>query len=327
MIRTLSTLRRHRDDDENGRYCRPANRPAWSSRRIIIRSLALSVALGACVWSGFGQNPTSPIVETSVRKVTAADGTPIVFECVGSGPSLLIVHGGSGDRKRWKPLLPLFAEHFTVCAMDRRGHGESVDSGEYSLKKEFGDVIAVAGAMQGQVAVLGHSYGGICAIQAALLSKKISKLVLYEPPIEDLDHTSVADRMEKLTRAGQREEALITFLREVVVVAPSEIEIMRSRPSWIDRVAGIDVQLREIRALIRYRFEPKKARKLKVPTLLITGGSTASPQLKAAIQTLNKTLPYTALLVLDGQGHNAMDNIPREFADAVTKFLLDAKSK
>ena len=58
--------------------------------------------------------------------------------------------------------------------MDRRGHGESVDPGKYSLEKEFKDVVTVVRSMQGQVAVLGHSYGGICAMHAALLSKKIS---------------------------------------------------------------------------------------------------------------------------------------------------------
>jgi len=39
----------------------------------------------------------------------------------GSGPTLLIVHGGLGDRTRWTPLFPLLSSHFTVCAMDRRG--------------------------------------------------------------------------------------------------------------------------------------------------------------------------------------------------------------
>jgi len=126
-----------------------------------------------------------------------------------------------------------------------------------------------------------------------------------------------------MIRAEQRDEALITFLREVVMVSPSEIEMMRTRPSWKDRVAGVGVQLRELRALTLYRFEPKKVKTLKVPTLLITGSRTASPQLKAGIQTLMKTLAHPTLLVLEGEEHNAMDNIPQEFAGAVTKFLLD----
>jgi len=83
-------------------------------------------------------------------------------------------------------------------------------------------------------------------LEAAFLTKKISKLVLYEPPLRDLDHTAVADRMERMIEAGNREEALLTFLREIVMVSPSEIEKMKAWPTWPGRVAVIDIQIREI---------------------------------------------------------------------------------
>src|SRR6266496_2630817 len=88
-------------------------------------------------------------VETrsQVSFIRSKDGTRIAVECLGKGPSLLIVHGGTGDRSRWKPLLPLFASHFTVCAMDRRGHGESEAGSNYSLRKEFEDVAAVVNVL------------------------------------------------------------------------------------------------------------------------------------------------------------------------------------
>jgi hypothetical protein len=37
--------------------------------------------------------------------------------------------------------------------------------------------------------------------EAAFLTNKISKLVLYESPLQDLDHTAVANRMETMIRA------------------------------------------------------------------------------------------------------------------------------
>lgn len=39
-------------------------------------------------------------------EATSRDGTRIACECAGSGPELLIVHGGTGDRHRWTPLFP-----------------------------------------------------------------------------------------------------------------------------------------------------------------------------------------------------------------------------
>lgn len=283
---------------------------------LIVASLSLSPSAPAI---SFSQTATT---SSQVSFVQSKDGTRIAVECEGEGPSLLIVHGGAGDRTRWTPLLPLFASHFTVCAMDRRGHGQSEPGPDYSLTKEFEDVAAVANSRPGPVFVLGHSIGGLCALEAAFLTNKISKLVLYEPPLQDLDHTAVADRMEELIRAGNREQALVTFLREIVMLSPTEIAAMKGQRSWPDRVAGIDIQIREIRATNQYRFDAKRAGTLHVPTLLLTGSKTASPQLKQAINSLMDTLPRRTLVVFEGQEHNAMDQIPQQFAETVTKFLL-----
>jgi pimeloyl-ACP methyl ester carboxylesterase len=262
---------------------------------------------------------------SSISAVVAKDGTAIAVECAGAGPNLVIVHGGTGDRTRWKPLFPLFASHFTVCAMDRRGHGASSDSPDYSLEKEVEDVVAVANSRPGRVFVLGHSYGAVCALEAAFLTDKISKLVLYEPPLQELDDTAVAARMEKMITAGDREQATVTFFQEIVMLSPSEIAAMKARPSWPALVASIQSQLRQIRALAAYRFDSKRMRTLKAPTLLLTGSKTQSPQLKLAIDGLMHSLPNRSLVVFEGQQHNAMDTIPQRFASAVTDFLLDTK--
>lgn len=260
--------------------------------------------------------------KNSTIKVTSKDGTRIIVECAGAGPSLVIIHGGSGDRSRWTPLFPLFVSRFTVCAMDRRGHGASGDSPDYSLQKEAEDVVAVVNSRPGPVFVMGHSYGGVSAVEAAFLTNKISKLVLYEPPLQDLDHTAVAARMERMIRAGDREQALVTFLREIVMISPSEIVKMKERSSWPGRVAAVDPQIREIRALSGYRFDPKRVSTLKIPTLLLTGSRTASPQLKKATGALLESLPNRTLFVFEGQEHNAMDTVPEQFAEAVENFLL-----
>jgi pimeloyl-ACP methyl ester carboxylesterase len=167
-------------------------------------------------------NGESPQAESSVIHVASKDGTSIAVECAGTGPSLVIVHGGIGDRTRWKPLFPLFVPHFTVCAMDRRGYGESGDSSEYTLQKGAEDVEAVVNSRPDPVFVLGHSIGGVNALEAAFLTDKISKLVLYEPPLQDRSHSAVATKMESMIRAGDREQALVTFLQEIVMISPTE---------------------------------------------------------------------------------------------------------
>ena len=207
--------------------------------------------------------------------------------------------------------------------MDRRGHGASGDAPEYSLRKEAEDVAAVVNARSGPVFVLGHSYGGVAALESAFLTDRIAGLVLYEPPLQDLDHSAVADRMERMIQAGHREQALETFLAEVVMISPAEIAAMKGRPSWPGLLASVESSIRQDRALAAYRFDPERIRTLKMPTLLLTGSKTASPQLKLAIRGLQESLPHPTLVVLEGQEHNAMDTAREQFAGVVTKFLLE----
>jgi len=261
-------------------------------------------------------------IRKQFSSIRSKDNTLITYECEGKGPTLLVVHGGTGDHTRWTPLFPLFRSRFTVCAMDRRGHGESEPGSNYSLQKETEDVLAVVNSRPGPAFVLGHSIGGVFALEAALVTNKISKLVLYEPPLQDGDHTLVADQMEKMIKSGKRELALETFLREIVKVSPKEIDIMKTRPGWQNRVASVDIQIREIRALSKYSFDEQRFTTLKTQALLLAGSNTRSPQLKQATELLKKTLPNWVLIEFEGQEHNAMDTIPREFAGVVTKFLL-----
>lgn len=266
-----------------------------------------------------------PEPESSIIRVSSKDGTPLAVECAGAGPSLVLVHGGTGDRSRWTPLFPFFASHFRVCAMDRRAHGASGDSPDYSLQKEAEDVAAVVNSQPGQVFLLGHSLGGVAALEAAFLTNKISKLVLYEPPLQDLDNSAVLVRMERMIQEGDREQALVTFLQEIVMISPSEIVAMKARPSWPGLLASIESSIRQDRALAAYRFDPKRMSTLNVPTLLLTGSETASPQLKQSISGLLGSLPNRSLFVFEGQQHNAMDTIPQQFAEAVGSFLLGTK--
>src|ERR1700720_3937693 len=108
-------------------------------RRQFIQSVLAAYA------ASLNPHALAPLVtgpETSLTTVRSRDGTLIAVECAGAGPSLVIVHGGTGDRTRWTPLFPLFASRFTVSAMDRRGHGASGDSPNYSLQREVEDVAA-----------------------------------------------------------------------------------------------------------------------------------------------------------------------------------------
>src|SRR5208283_2740107 len=102
-----------------------------------------------------------------METVTSSDGTRIAYWREGSGPPLLMAHGGLCDRFAWYFVVPLLARKFTVYTFDRRGRGASGDTPPYAAEREREDIAAILGAIGEPVHLLGHSAGGILALQIA----------------------------------------------------------------------------------------------------------------------------------------------------------------
>jgi pimeloyl-ACP methyl ester carboxylesterase len=211
-----------------------------------------------------------------------------------------------------------------VYAVDRRGRGESEDGPTYAIEREFEDIAAVVDSFSSPVNLLGHSFGGICSLEAARLTRNISRLILYEPPVlpnsTDAIPPRFADELDDLIREGRRDEAIARFF-EVVLKRPAEfVDGLRSDPSWSRRVAAAHTVPREMRIEQLYRFEPERFRGIVVPTLVIEGDQSA-PWLRASTLAVHQALPNSRLVVLPGQGHAAMNWAPELFAETVLQFL------
>lgn len=260
-----------------------------------------------------------------MEKVRSADGTSIAYQRSGNGAPLVLVHGTGGTYSRWAPIVPALERHFTVYAVDRRGRGESGDASAYNIEREFEDIAAVVATFGEQANLFGHSFGGICSLEAALYTQHVSRLVLYEPPIPVADvqiyPDGVIDRLQALLNAGDREGVLTTFMSEVVRMLPHEIELSKSMAAWPARVGTAHTLPRELRAHEGYRFKPSRFKALTIPTLLLVGGE--SPHFfKAAINSLHQTLPNSRVVILPGQQHIAMETAPGLLVREVLAFLL-----
>jgi pimeloyl-ACP methyl ester carboxylesterase len=262
-----------------------------------------------------------------MQTVLSSDGAAIGVWRSGTGPPLLLVHGTTADHTRWTQVLPAFERHFTVYALDRRGRGGSGDAEVYSLEQEGRDVAAVAASIGEPVNLLGHSYGAICSLEAALHGAALRRLVLYEPPIPTGPEATMvpAATREKIATQiadGRREDALLTFFRDVVGVPAGQLETLRAHHAWPGRVAAAHTLLREIRVESDYRLDFGRLRTVRVPTLLLLGGE--SPAFFHEVtRRLDTALPDSRILEMPGQQHLAMDTIPNDFVEAVRTFVLN----
>jgi pimeloyl-ACP methyl ester carboxylesterase len=99
------------------------------------------------------------------------------------GTPLVLVHGYTGGKDDWQPVLTELAEDRRVVALDLPGHGESEgadDPDAYSLSATAVWVLRVLDGLRlGDVHLLGHSMGGLVVQRVALAaSQRLRSLVL-----------------------------------------------------------------------------------------------------------------------------------------------------
>ena len=260
-----------------------------------------------------------------MEQITSRDGTRIAFWQSGAGRPLLLVHGTTADHRRWSGIAPRFEQHFSVYTMDRRGRGASGDAPEYHVMREAEDVAAVVEAIGEPVFVLGHSHGAICSLEAARLTDRVSRLVLYEPPIPTGQPTyppGVPDRIQALVDSGQLEPALEVFMREVVRMPEHELTAYRQLPMWQGRILLAPTIARELTIDRTYRFAADEFAHLQVPTLLLLGGD-SPPIFRQAVELADSVLPDSQVVVLPNQQHICMDTDPDLFVREVLSFLVE----
>jgi pimeloyl-ACP methyl ester carboxylesterase len=259
---------------------------------------------------------------TTPELLASHDGTSIALWRWGFGPPLVGLHGVTIDHTCWDGMRPALEGRRTVVAVDRRGHGGSDLGPEpHSLHQEVEDLLAVAEALDSPVDVLAHSYGGLVALEAAMVTDRLGRLVLYEPSIDDdPDFPGVVERVGRLVSAGRDEDAAVTLLVERSGVPPEAIDAVRELPLWPIVVRGVKVLPREGSAILGYRFEAERFAALSNPVLVLVGDQSPAWR-REAMEALDAALPDSRLHALAGQGHLATHTAPELLAAEVATFL------
>jgi pimeloyl-ACP methyl ester carboxylesterase len=245
---------------------------------------------------------------STIGHVTSKDGTTIGFDRLGDGPPVVLVTGGSVDRRSNSGLAAALAPDFTVYNYDRRGRGDSGDTTPYAIEREIEDIAAVTDAAGGTANVYGISSGGVLAMLAAeKLPDVITRLAIYEPPfILDPAARPPADTVEQYERAvaaGRPGDAVEFFMAKVVKMPPEFIEFARTQPFWVDQEKIAHTLAYDGRIMRDYSLPLDQAGRINVPTLVVAGGADF-PFMRETAQAVAEAIPNGQVRLLDGQGHN-----------------------
>ncbi len=260
----------------------------------------------------------------TIERFTVTSGdVGISVQRTGTGPALLLIHGALLNATVfWGPVLPRVAGHFTVYAMDRRGREPSGDAEEYSFSMEADDIVRVAESIGQPVNVLAHSYGALLTLEALDRFKSVPQLVLYEPPVTlspegRQDSEKIQADMEDALQRGDREEVVRMFLCDQVGEPQERLAAFQSSPIWPLVLQIAPTLPREVRAVNTYRAWTERLANCKIPTTMLLGSETTTPELRDGSIFVSKAIPGCRLVMVEGQGHAAMLDAPDFFADKI----------
>ena len=117
-----------------------------------------------------------------MRTIEMSWGEMAYLDSGNSGQPLLFLHGTGCDALDWRAVIEGVLGEQRCIAPDFRGHGQStVSTQAFSLTDLANDVLRLADHLRLQeVVIVGHSLGGMVAMEVARRSSTVAGLVLLE---------------------------------------------------------------------------------------------------------------------------------------------------
>lgn len=248
-----------------------------------------------------------------------SEGVRLNTLCLGSGPLLVMCHGlVTASLATWYfTAAPALARHYRVVLYDLRGHGKSdlVPAGYDldTLARDLAQVIRVylpksAKGNSAKVALIGHSYGALTALNYALRHPHhVARLALIDAPLPA--HRYVHPSMADLDSPAALERRFSTHFEGQAERGPRQQRRARERLEFLLLASSLREDLRTAADVPDARL-----RMLSVPTLCLYGSRSSCA---AAGERLARLLPRCTLRWLDC-GHY----IPTQAPAAMTQELL-----
>jgi 3-oxoadipate enol-lactonase len=256
--------------------------------------------------------------------VEIPDGTRLAWDAVGSGPTVLFVHGIGYTRKKWDPQMgPVAGAGYRAVRFDLRGFGESeTPPGAYTMDNFHDDLVAFVDALSlERFHLVGHSLGGMIAQGFAL---------------------ERADRVLSLTLAsttshnGRRGTAfarlMVLFAERGFDAVLGDSQLRLEAESTLAEAFGASVPLSMLRKGLE---EPNAARAnawracigfskkdelagIRCPALVLHGTADTLIPFKAG-ELVAEAIPGARFVREEGAGHS----LPKERAESFNRELID----
>lgn len=248
------------------------------------------------------------------------------FTTLGSGPTVLMLHGIGGGHLAFAPQVETLASSgYRAVAWDMPGYGHSAPIEPYTFKGLAQSCIHLIEALQcGDVTLVGHSMGGMVAQEVmARRPELVNKLVLcgtspsFGKPDGEWQRDFIAQRTAPLD-AGQSMAELAELLVPQMIGPGSLPEGVRLATVCMSRVPAATYR-RALEALVTFDRRAELTR-IGVPTLVVAGehDRNAPP---SVVKKMAASIPNATYIEMRGVGHLQNLEAPDDFDGLLLNFL------
>jgi pimeloyl-ACP methyl ester carboxylesterase len=254
------------------------------------------------------------------------NGLPIAFERSGTGPALVLLHGGFGfDSRSWRRQIDALSDEFTVVAWDMPGCGRSADPPETFRAPDFADCLAdFIGALGlERPHLLGLSFGSALALELYRWHPAIPQSLILASAYAGWAGSLPAEAVE------QRKQHVMQALD-----LPAEQWAREWSPSMLSPSAPTELVDEVVASLAAFHpagqrviiraFGDQDLRdvlsRVAVPTLLLYGDRDVRSPISVG-EDLHTRIPGSQFVVLPGVGHVSNVEAPERFNAEVHRFL------
>lgn len=251
-----------------------------------------------------------PLPTADAQGFAAHDGARIWYSSYGSGPVVILLHGGLGHGGNWGAQVPaLLAAGYRVLLIDSRGHGSSTrDDRPYTYELMASDVVAVMDALAiAKAAFVGWSDGACIAMVLAMKAPERATGVFFFGCNMDPSGTKEIDESDLLL--GR------CFSRHA-----KDYARLSATPDAFNEFVGAVNQM--------MKTEPNYAAadlaRVSVPVTIVQSERDEFIKREHA-EYLARSIPGARFILLEGVSHFAPLQRPDLFNDAVLAFLSGLK--
>jgi pimeloyl-ACP methyl ester carboxylesterase len=262
----------------------------------------------------------------------------IAYEVLGNGgPSVVCLHGFGASRASWYDVAPFLRDHVRLYLVDLLGFGSSSKPprADYSVAMQSTIVAKFISALRlPDATIVGHSYGGGVALRTYLDHDNlpITRLVLidtagYQQPLPFFVGTLRIPILNYvvLRSTPARIRAKITLNHLFWAREHVTEERIKRYAQYFDLPGAHSSYIAAARHLVPSDHGEVVSRiaSISIPTLILWGEHDAAIDVRNAYR-FHEDIKGSELIVLPQCGHIPQEERPRETADALKRFILNA---